>query len=491
MTELSLRPYQITQNNAIRQSFGKGNRRIISCSATGSGKSAMLADLTKNMLDKSPIARVLIVLPRRSLVMQLSESFSGWGINHGIIMAGIKPVNLPRVQIASIDTYLSRLSSSYIELFNADMLIIDEMHLQFTAKKLELFSNYPLVIGFSATPIAPKKQSLGIFYHDIVETITMQQLMDQGFLTPLKCYAKPGIDLSGLKTDADGDYRESQLGDVMDKPQLVGDIYANWKRLAAGKPTVIFASSQAHARHLCEEFNGHGWRFHYVDCNYSDDERQGIFDEVRTGKAIGIVNVGIVSVGIDIPNLECVVLARPTKLISVYLQCVGRVTRLATGKQSGIVIDHAGIIEKIGLPTDAFEWSLDGKESVEERARKKKEDRKGPKELVCKKCETVFKSRRSCPACGFEIIPKGDAIPVHQAELQEVKKVPSIEKEDWYQQMLGWCRRTGKRDGVAFYAYQAKFGVQPAWKKVAKEPTSDVVNYMKHRQIAYAKGRAA
>jgi superfamily II DNA or RNA helicase len=395
------------------------------------------------------------------------------------------------VQIVSIDTYMARMTAKRMDFIDAELLIIDEMHLQFTAQKLELFSQYQTVIGFSATPIAPKKQSLGIFYHDIVETITMQQLMDQGFLTPLKCYAKLGIDLSGLKTDADGDYRESQLGEVMDKPQLVGDIYANWKRLAAGKPTVIFASSQAHARHLCDEFNGHGWKFHYVDCNYSDEERQGIFDDVRQGKATGIVNVGIVSVGIDIPNLECVVLARPTKIISVYLQCVGRVTRLSSGKLHSIVIDHAGIIEKIGLPTDAFEWSLDGKETVEERARKKKEELKEPKELVCKKCETVFKSRRSCPACGFEIIPKGEAIPVHQADLQEVKKVPSIEKEDWYQQMLGWCRRTGKRDGVAFYAYQAKFGEQPPWNKVAKEPTADVVNYMKHRQIAYAKGRAA
>jgi superfamily II DNA or RNA helicase len=273
----------------------------------------------------------------------------------------------------------------------------------------------------------------------------------------------------------------------MDQPQLVGDIYENWERLAAGKPTVIFASSQAHARHLCDEFNAHGWRFHYVDCNYPDEERQGIFDEVRNGKAVGIVNVGIVSVGIDIPNLECVVLARPTRLVSVYLQCVGRVTRLWGGKHYGIVIDHAGIIEKIGLPTDVFEWSLDGRETVEERATKKKEERKEPKQITCTKCHYVYQSRRSCPACGFEVIPKGEEIPTHKAQLQEVKKVSSVEKEDWYQQMLGWCRRHGKKDGLAFYAYQEKFGVEPKWKKVAKEPSVDVVNWFRHRAIKRSK----
>ena len=488
MSQIELRGYQQHQNDAVFSAAKRGHRRIISCMATGSGKSIQMADLAQRALAKGK--SVLILLPRRSLVLQLSESFTGWGINNGVIMSGIRPFTQPRVQIASIDTYLARMSAGRMEHLHADLLLIDEMHLQFTAKKLEVFKKYPMVVSFSATPIAPKKQSLGIFYQEIVETITMQQLMDQGYLTPLRCFSRPGIDLSGLKTDADGDYRESMLEGVMDKPELIGDIYANWHRLAAGKPTVIFASSQAHARHLCQQFNDNGWSFEYVDCTYTDEERQAIFERVRTSKTKGIVNVGIVSVGIDIPNLECVVLARPTRLVSVYLQCVGRVTRLSPGKHFGIVIDHAGIIERLGLPTDDFEWSLDGKESVEERAQRKKEEKKEPKQITCVKCETVFQSRRSCPVCGHQMIAKGEAIPCHEAELKEVKKASSLEKEEWYRQALGWCRRHNKKDGLAFYAYQDKWGVQPAWKKIATAPSEEVSNYFQHRAIKYARGKA-
>lgn len=491
--ELILRDYQVRQNDEITTSARKGHRRIISAMATGSGKSAQIADLTMRCLSKDIKNNVLIVLPRRSLVLQLSQSFHEWGINNGIIMSGCKPFYQPKVQIASIDTYMARVNNGRMNHLDASLLIIDEMHMQFTPKKLEIFSKYPMVVGYSATPVAPKGQSLGAFWQDIVETITFKQLIEQGWLTPLRYFSKPGIDLSGVVTDADGDYRESQLGEVMDKPQLVGDIYKNWKRIAAGKPTVIFASSQAHARHLCAEFNSHGWSFEYVDCTYPDEDRQALFNRVRSGKTIGIVNVGIVSTGIDIPNLECVVLARPTKLISVYLQCVGRVTRLFDGKTHGIVIDHAGIIERIGLPTDDFEWSLDGKETVEERARKKKEERKEPKEIVCKQCETVFQARRSCPNCGFQIIPKGEPIPVHEADLQEITKPKPADKAAWFAQLLHYSRQKGYSDGWAAHKFQAKFGHWPHKKAGVKPeaPGPEVLGWLKHLAIKQARGRSA
>lgn len=485
-----LRPYQTSQNNAIRQSFQKGNRRVISCMATGSGKSLMIADLVSKALAK--MKRVIIVLPRRSLVRQLSKSFMDWGINHGVVMSGVSRFTMPRCQIISIDTYMARVASGRMELIDADFLIVDECNIQFSSRKLELFSKYNACVGFTATPVAPKKQPLNLFYQEIIETISMQELIDQGYLTPLKFFAKPGIDLSGLKTDADGDYRESQLGGVMDKPQLVGDIFQNWKRLAENKPTVIFASSQSHALHLCEEFNSHGYRFDYLDCTFKDEDRLAIFDRVKNGQTIGIANFGIVSIGIDIPNLECVVMARPTKLISNYLQWVGRVTRLYPGKEFSYVIDHAGIIEHLGLATDKFEWTLDGKETVEERKQKEKEESKEPKEIICESCGTVFKSRMSCPECGHEMVKRGQKIPVHEAKLQEVKKVSTLDKNQFYSELLGYCRRKGKPDSFALALYKNKIGTWPYAKYsiVPSEPSQEVLNYIKSRMIAYAKARA-
>ena len=213
---------------------------------------------------------------------------------------------------------------------------------------------------------------------------------------------------------------------------------------------------------------------------------------MRNGQATGIVNVGIISVGIDMPNLECCVLARPTKLISVYLQCVGRVTRLSEGKQFGIVIDHAGIVEKLGLPTDKFEWSLDGSESVEERSQKSKEERKEPKEITCKNCETVFKSRRSCPECGHEIIQKGEAIPFHEADLVEIKAKPA-DKQIFFAQLLYHARNRGYSDGWAAHAFYEKFGAWPHKKRgiLPVQPGEEVNGWIKFLAIRNAKRSAA
>jgi DNA repair protein RadD len=488
---LELFDYQKKQNDAIRLSAQHGHRRIISCMSTGSGKSVMLADLTLSALAK--LRRVIIVLPRRSLVNQLSRSFVEWDINHGIVMNGHSRFTQPAVQIVSIDTYMSRFNAGRMDLIGADVLIIDELQLQFSAKKLEMFKNYKMVVGFSATPMAPKKQALSLFYDDIVETISMQELMDQGYLSPLRYYAAPAPDMSKVKLDADGDYMESQLDGIMNKPKLVGDVLKNWLRITEGnKPTVIFCSSRDHALALTHEFNSHGYKFEYIDCQTSDGNREIIFNKIATGEALGICNFSIVGVGIDIPNLEVCVLARPTKLISVYLQCVGRVTRRCDGKTEGIVIDHAGIIENIGLPTDKFDWTLDGDdESIEERALKEKQENKEPKEIICPACHYVYKQRHTCPKCGYEAIALGKPLPVHQAELVEVKHKP-IDKARWYSELLGYSRRHGKSDSYALALFKQKFNEWPYNKLAIRptEPSQEIIGYVKHCQIAYAKRRA-
>jgi len=481
----SLRPYQRALCDGVKESAKKGNKRIIACMPTGSGKSICIAELAESVINN--FKKVIIVLPRRALVKQLSESFTGWGINHGVVMAKVDRFSMPRCQIISIDTYLSRVASGKMEFIEADCLIVDELQLVFTQKKLELFSKYKFCIAFSATPIAPQKQSLGVFYQDIVEPIKMNQLIAQGYLAPLKYFADPNINLEGLKTDRDGDWRESQLGEVMDKPQLVGDIFKNWERIAKGKSTVIFASSQSHARHLCEEFSSNGYSFEYVDCNTPDDQRQEMFARVKSGKTIGICNVGIVSVGIDIPNLEVCVLARPTRLISVYLQCIGRITRISPDKEHGIVIDHAGIIERLGFATDDYEWSLDGKETVEERLQRKKEENKEPKDIICGGCGYVFRARKSCPRCGFEWLKRGEAIPTHKAELVEVKKPKSTDKRAFYSELLGYCRRNSKADSYALAVYRNRFNEWPHNKRsiMPTEPSRETVGYCIHNNIRY------
>jgi superfamily II DNA or RNA helicase len=485
----------------IRDSIRRKNTRIIACASTGFGKSVTISAMVKSMIDKDK--RVIISLPRRSLVKQLSKSFAKYNIPHGVLMAGEKSAWGAKCQIVSIDTYKARLKSGKIEFIEADVLIIDEMHTQFTQSMLDIFCKYPLVVGFSATPVAPKKQSLGDFYHEIVESVSMKELIKLGWLVPLKYYAPTDFHPENIPLDRTGEYAEQAIADYVDaklkddegKRILVGEIYDNWYRIAKDRKTITFCSSQSHAKYLCEKFMEKGIKSEYVDCNTPDDERKRIFDSVEFGDTQAIFNFSIITFGIDIPNVSCVILARPVRLLSNYLQMAGRATRLHDDKEDGMIIDHCGIVCSLGFAEDDQYWSLDGKESPEERKKKAQEEQKEPKEIKCQNCNTVFKSRRICPACGFEMISVGQPIPVHQAEMHEIKKSDKKKQEPdkhlWYAQLLHYARSKGHSDGWADYKYKDKFKEFPKNKNVTPiEPGKDVLGYIKYLQIRRAKGKA-
>ena len=138
------------------------------------------------------------------------------------------------------------------------------------------------------------------------------------------------------------DYVTESLGEHMDKPALIGDIVSNWYRIVRDKKTVVFCTTCAHSRHVRDEFLRLGIKAEHLDGKTEQDERKAILDRVQTGETQVLCNVFVASYGLDIPSLECAVLARPTKNITLYLQTIGRVLRISEGKTEAVVIDHSG-----------------------------------------------------------------------------------------------------------------------------------------------------
>jgi len=499
MTEIILRDYQHDLVGNIRKSLQSGHRKIIACSSTGSGKSVVLAELARLTLDKG--GSINIVLPRKSLVAQLSDTFTAMGIQNTMLMSGNNFYSQARCKIISIDTYMARLKSGRIKFLDADMLCIDEQQLQHSKGKIELFDKYKIVVAFTATPTAKKKLPLNVLYSDIVEAISMKELIGLGYLVPLKYFAPADFHPENVKIDRDGDYIASQLDEYIDtmlkdaegNAMLVGDIYKNWEKLASDRQTVVFCKTQLHARAVTDEFISNGVKALYIDCNTDMNDRDEMFDAIATKKAQVIVNCSIVSVGIDIPILSCAVLAVPIRKLDKYLQCVGRLTRLhpESNKIDGIVIDHCGCVARLGMADDHHEWSLDGEFTPEELTAKAKEEGELPKEITCKECGYVYKSRRDCPRCSYESIPVGEAIPHHEVELVEVKttKPKPAEKAQFYAEMLGYCHDKGKKTSYALAIFKNRFNEWPNKKRGVQpvSPSKETLSYIRSRNIAYSK----
>jgi len=442
-------------------------------------------------------------LPRKSLVAQLSETFVHYGIEHTVLMAGEHYIRQIKCKIISIDTYMSRMQSGRMEFIPASVLCIDEAHSQHSPKKIELFNQYPIICGFTATPSVSKKIPLNKVYSKIVYALSMKELIKLKKLLPFKYFSPSIFHPDNIKIDSDGEFNSRELDEFIDSKlkdeegnaMLVGDVFKNWEKIASDRQTVVFCKTQAHARALVNEFVSHGVGALYIDCRTEMPERKDIFNAITTGKSQVIVNVNIVSMGVDIPILSCTVLATPINKIHRYHQAAGRSSRPYKDQTESIIIDHCGTIAKLGFVEDEQYWDLDGKETPEERKKKAKEELKEPKILTCPECNQTFSGRRICPYCQFEMIPKGEAVPVHEAEMVEIKvsKIKPADKQNFYAQLLFIAKDKKYKRGWADFKFKEKFGAWPAKKNgiTPIPPTQEVKGFIQHLNIKKAKQKAA
>jgi len=234
----------------------------------------------------------------------------------------------------------------------------------------------------------------------------------------------------------------------------------------------------------------------HVDGETPLKEREEIMARVTSGETQVLCNVFVASYGLDIPRLEVAVLARPTRNITLYLQTIGRVLRTFPGKESAMIIDHSGAVSQHGFADDYIPWSLDGKD-VRAEKEKKQQEKSEPKEITCGDCGTVFKGQRQCPNCGNELIPRTQEIPVHEAQLKEIKKnnrdYTGEDKAAFFGGLKYWAREKGYNRHWASHKYRAKFSVWPNKYKNAPiiPPSPEVLGFIQHQQIKYAKRKVA
>ena len=491
---MELRPYQLGAIRSARQEFAAGNLRQVIYSPTGSGKTEIGFEFIRGALAKGK--RVAFVANRIALVGQASRRLHQAGIDHGVIQGENSRALHSPVLVCSIQTVATR------GMPPVDLVIIDEAHACPGSKDyrrlIALNGNLP-VIGLTATPfargMAAGQAEIGgePLFQTLVVAATIRELIDLGYLVDVEIYAPADPDLTGVKTKRNAfceiDYADTGLGKAMDKPGLVGDIVEHWRKLADGLPTVCFAASIAHSKHIVERFNAAGITAEHIDCYHDADERQAILGRVLSGKTMVISNYGILAEGWDFPACSAMILARPTKSLTRWIQMVGRILRPYPGKTSGIVLDHSGSAVHLGYPTDDLPLELDdGKTGAPKQPRKVEPAL--PKK--CPKCSFMKAPKvHACPKCGFA--PQAQVgIVQSDGSLELVKrgKASGLEKQAVYSQLLAIARKRGYLGGWVSNQYREYFGCWPrGMQDVPAEPSLEVSNWVKSRMIRFAKGR--
>lgn len=492
---MQARYYQTNAVNLTRSSIASGHKRPLVVLSTGAGKSIIIGTIISLASLKG--ATCIFLVHRRGLVTQFKETLSKhFNIESGTIMAGEEFVRGLNVYVGTVQTYSRRLKLGERFFVDADMLLCDEAHTTLSRTYLEIFNHYKdkVIIGTTATPMRSDQRGLGEVYDDLIDVIGTRELTDGGFLAPVKYYVPATIDLAKIKLQC-GDYQNKELAKRVDTPRLVGDVVENWLKYAYGRKTIVFAVNVKHSMHLRDEFNKIGIPAYHLDAKSPDEERDAVFGDMDNGKIKVVCNVGLYVEGIDVPDISCVVMARPTKSLGLYRQCAGRGMRISKDADDMILLDHGGVVEEHGLLTDEIEWSLDG----EDRAWKKAEPKeKEKKQTICRSCKQVFEGASICPDCGTPLKSFGKAITTVDATLRAVDgtkdkkiKYTMADKRIYYGMMLHYTRSKGWSDGAAAHKYKEKFGVWPKGFKgmSAIVPDAKFLSYQKHLMIKFAKSK--
>lgn len=483
---IKLREYQQESIDGLRASLSGGKRKPILVSPTGSGKTHVACHIIAGALAKQN--RVLFLAPRRELIYQAADRLDDHQIDCGIIMAGERRSPYEPVQVASFDTLHARgMRNESMIMPDADLVIVDEAHLSIAKTRLNIINHYKdaIIIGMTATPARGDGRGLGEIYDDLVISWPIGKLTEEGHLVPARYFAPSTPDLNKIK-QTKADYNVKELGEKMNKPKLVGEILKNWKEIAPDRQTVVFCVTKDHARHVYNEFLEQGIKAGYLDSDTKQDERAQVLDDIYSGKIQVLVNIFVATFGWDCPPISCVVIARPTKNITLYLQTVGRGLRPheESGKTDCIIIDHSGAVAQHGFVDEDIPWSLDSDMDIREARKRQKEEKKEPMEMVCSKCQAIFKGTRACPRCGYEVIPKGKPLPVHKATLKELKKSPeqiSEDKQKFWNKCIFQASHRGLKCGAAAHMYRKQFGVWP--RKLENMPSGEQWQLLARRYL--------
>lgn len=491
---ISLYPDQEDFITEIRNLWRK-NKRIMAMACTGFGKTRVAARIIEGFSSKG--LKVCFLVPRITLIEQTAKSFRELGIEDiTYLWTDFDTDYNAKVTIASMDTYIRR------EKMEFDLVIVDEAH---HARKqiLEWMTEHPneRYLGLSATPFGTWE---GRYYSALAKSKPMRWLIDNGRLADYDVYAPESPDLSKCKTvnTAMGrDYKESDLQDIMDGAQVVGNIVKNWLENGDNRLTMALCVNVAHANHLCIEFTKAGVASEVITANVPVKEREEIFDRMRGGITKMVLSVNCLTEGFDLPEVSCLINARPTKSRARWSQGAGRALRFVEGKRS-VIFDHSGTSLTLGLPEDMTIDELDdGKDKTEAQQRKKEKEQKEKLPKICPKCDYLKPAGKYvCPMCGFKPIVGEDVEVDETRGLTKIKgKTKVYTKEDkqaFWSELRSWRSEVrlnrGKdySDGYLSHLFKAKFGVWPRGLHDSLKPiTKETRNYIKSRQIAYFKSK--
>jgi superfamily II DNA or RNA helicase len=435
---MELREYQKNIIQETRKNLLQ-HKKICIQAPCGSGKSVILAKIIKDTTNKGN--RVLFLVHRKELIEQIYNTLKKFQVD-------FKLIDLLMVQTAVRRLHKIKMPS---------VIITDENHHCLAKSYIKIYEHFntAFLLGFTATPIRLNGEGLGNIYNYMIKGPEIKWLIDNKFLSPYKLFSVKLADTSNLHIKA-GEFNKKETNTLMENNTIYGETIKNYIKLANDKKTIVYCSSIESSIETAKEFNSNNIPAKHLDGNTPKLERKNAIQKFRDGEIKVLCNVDLFGEGFDVPDCECVILLRPTKSLSSYIQQSMRSMRYKENKLA-IIIDHVCNCFEHGLPDDSRAWTLKGKQQKEKKIKIK----------VCPRCFAVIQpGTKVCPSCGLEF-PKmitRQEKQVVETELEEIKRKDILARKPFgyikristLSEILDFVELKKYKPGVIFHQVQER-----------------------------------
>ena len=315
------------------------------------GKTIVFSKILEDRVKEND--KCLVLAHRWELLQQAQDKIKmTTGLNSTIEKANETAIDSEHnIVVGSIQTLWSekRMNMYPEDYFNT--IVVDEAHHAVSDGYQKVLNHHPnaKVVGVTATADRGDKRALAEYFDSIAYEYPLKKAIQEGYLCKIKAQTIPlELDITNVGT-AMGDYKSGELGHAIE-PYL-DQIATKMEDYCKDRKTIVFLPLVETAIMFRDILNRHGFKAAEVDAKSKD--RTEILKDFEDGKYNVLTNAILLTEGLDIPSIDCVIILRPTKIRSLLMQCIGRATRLYPGKEDCLVLDFLWLTEKHDLARPA------------------------------------------------------------------------------------------------------------------------------------------
>lgn len=398
---IQLRPYQNKARYKCNTLLNARRHPVFVC-PTGGGKTKTGVVIIEDRINLN--RRIFLLCPQIEIFGQWFEELTRAGLNPGYINSeGIRGAN--RNVYVVMPLSLVNILHLVPEHIWPNEIITDECHHSAADSWEKIYQFFPDATryGLTATPQRTDGKGLDHLYTDIVQTITMRELVDREFLAkPLTIVPEEYHMKVKIKN---GDYDPKEQAELLGETKIVGDVIDKYSDIFGGLPVLVACSTYEHARKMTKAFQDAGWQWDHIHSKLAYADRKRMLRQISTGKINGLCTVGIGIEGMDIPGLYGLIWLRRTLSLTIFLQFNGRVLRPLPGKKYGIILDPVGNTFIHGMPDAPRNWDLRGVDQGNQQ--EPTEENELPVMKICSSCGVANSKELShCWFCGSDLSVK-------------------------------------------------------------------------------------